>query len=88
MDFAYDEVQKRVNITAYKETDICCKCAKVIRNHCPLLNCITNNYVYPAAEKLVMKSCSLYEYLHEEITREDIESELKAIEEGENNEGD
>lgn len=81
MDFSYDEKKKRVNITAYKEIDICCKCAKVIRNHCPLLSCITNNYVYPAAENMVMKSCSLYDYLHSEINKEDIEKELEANEE-------
>lgn len=76
MDFSYDEKKNRVNITAYKEADVCCNCAKVIRNHCPLLSCISNNYVYPAAENLIMSSCSLFDFLHSEMDREDIAKEL------------
>lgn len=63
MDFKYDEEADKVHITAYREFDICAKCFPQIRKRCPLLNCISCNYVYPCAESLEMTSCNLYDFL-------------------------
>lgn len=60
MDFNYDEKTDRVNIIAYKESDICTQCDKSIRKVCPLLVCISQNFVYPAAQSLEMKECLLF----------------------------
>lgn len=60
MDFEYDEKKGVVHIIAYKDSDICAKCPKCIRKVCPLLVCISQNFVYPCAESLEMKECLLY----------------------------
>ena len=73
MDFNYDEKTDTTNLTAYKDLDICCKCPKIIRNNCPLLHCLKDNYVYPSAQKLIMSDCSLYNLIKDSPNLEDKE---------------
>lgn len=65
MEFEYQEEKDTTQCIAYRGEDICCECPSEIRNNCPLLIAISNNYVYPMAEKLTMKSCSLLSMLKE-----------------------
>ena len=60
MDFEYNEKIDKVCIRAYKDTDICAECMPFIRKVCPLLTCISANYVYPAAQSLEMSDCLLF----------------------------
>ncbi len=73
MDFNYDEKTDTTNLTAYKEIDICCKCPKIIRNNCPLLHCLKDNYVYPSAQKLIISECKLFDLIKDSSNLEDKE---------------
>ena len=73
MDLNYDEKTDTTNLTAYKEIDICCKCPKIIRNNCPLLHCLKDNYVYPSAQKLIISECKLFDLIKDSPNLEDKE---------------
>lgn len=64
MDFRYDETDNTTKIQVYND-DICSECFPDLRNVCPLLICISGNFVYPCAESMQMGDCLLLKHILE-----------------------
>jgi len=64
MDFKYNEEMGLTQIVVHKGEDICVKCSPEIREICPLLMSIIQNFVYPCANHISMNKCCMYDAIH------------------------